>query len=361
MRPSPLLSDICDVDALDRLVADGFVAMKRHPNAPLRLYDYTARTQYEGMWTPETMLARGLIVHDDGRLWARPFPKFRNVGEHDPDELPLHETFHVFDKLDGSLGILYAHPVTGAPAIATRGSFASEQALHATEVFLSRYAGAVWPVPAGETWLFEIIYPSNRIVVDYGGMDDLVLLARIEIAEGRDLPIDDVWPGPVVTRHEGFADLMTLARVGDGQGGEDAEGFVVRFESGLRVKVKFEDYVRLHRLVTGVSTKTVWEHLSAGLPLDEMLDRVPDEFHRWLQDTIATLTAQFAAIEDECRAVMADRRVDREDRKATAALFVPHPHRAVLFAMLDAKRYDHLIWRTLKPEFAKPFATDPDA
>jgi RNA ligase len=359
---TPVLADICDIDALERLVDDGYIAMKRHPSAPLRLYDYTARTQYEAMWTPETVLARGLMAHDDGRLWARPFPKFRNVGEHDPAELPLNEPFHVYDKLDGSLGILYAHPSTGDPAIATRGSFMSEQALHATEVFRSRYARAVWPVAAGETWLFEIIYPSNRIVVDYRAMDDLVLLARIDMASGADLPIDEGgWPGPVVVRHDGFADLAALARAGDGRGGEEAEGFVVRFESGLRVKVKFEDYVRLHRLVTGVSTKTVWEHLSAGLPLDEMMERVPDEFHRWLRATIDGLQTQFDAIERECRDVLADPRVDRSDRKATAAFFVPHPHRAVLFAMLDDKRYDHLIWRVLKPEYAKPFTTDPDA
>jgi RNA ligase len=354
------LHDICDPEALAHAVTEGFVAMKRHPRAPLRLYDYTARTQYEQHWTPETTIARGLIVHDDERVWARPFPKFRNVGEHDPATLPLHEPFEVFDKLDGSLGILYPHPDTGEPHIATRGSFASDQALHGTALFRDRYAAAVWPIATGETWLFEIIYPANRIVVDYRGLNDLVLLARVDVATGGDLSVDGVWPGPVVTRHSGFADLAALAAAGDGRGGEDAEGFVVRFASGLRVKVKFADYVRLHRLVTGVSTKTVWEHLSEGLPLDEMLDRVPDEFHRWLRDTIDGLQRQFTAIESECRMVLADPRVDRADRKATAAFFQPHPHRAALFAMLDGKRYDHIIWRTLKPAFAKPFTTDPD-
>ncbi len=52
------------------------------------------------MWTPETLACRGLIVHGDGTVWARPFGKFFNAAEH--EMLPTHETFEVYDKLDGS-------------------------------------------------------------------------------------------------------------------------------------------------------------------------------------------------------------------------------------------------------------------
>jgi hypothetical protein len=51
----------------------------------------------------------------------------------------------VTDKLDGSLGILY--PTPDGHAIATRGAFVSEQALHATELWLDRYAGWLPPLP----------------------------------------------------------------------------------------------------------------------------------------------------------------------------------------------------------------------
>lgn len=94
------LDEMLDSRALDQLVADGFIARKSHPTAPLHLYDYTQRAQFERMWTPETLACRGLIVHEDGTVWARPFGKFFNAAEH--ETLPTQETFEVYDKLDGS-------------------------------------------------------------------------------------------------------------------------------------------------------------------------------------------------------------------------------------------------------------------
>ena len=117
---------------------------------------------------------------------------------------------HVTDKADGSLGIIYASPDGSGYAIATRGSFASDQARHATELLRTRY-GAFVP-PAGKTVLVEIIYPANRIVVDYAGLDDLVLLGAVDIATGRTSGPEAVptWPGPVVARfdHATLADAL---------------------------------------------------------------------------------------------------------------------------------------------------------
>jgi RNA ligase len=359
------LNEMLDQRALDQLVADGFIARKSHPSAPLHLYDYTQRAQFERVWNPETLACRGLIVHDDGRVWARPFGKFFNAAEH--ETLPIHESFEVYDKLDGSLGILYRHPETHEWCISTRGSFISEQAIHATAIVREKYAKDLDKlVKADETWLFEIIYPENRIVVDYRGMDDLVLLAVIDNRTGLDaaLPANEEWPGRIVTRHHTVAEWAEWAQVADADGedrlGEEGEGYVVRFESGLRVKVKFADYVRLHRIVTGVSTITVWEHLSEGLPFDELLDRVPDELYAWLTAYVAELRAKFAAVEGECRALMTHPKVDATNRKATAEFFADKPNRAVLFRMYDNKPYDTIIWRTLRPDFAKPFkSVDP--
>ena len=211
-----VLAEILDADRLDTAVADGLVACKRHPSEPLRLYDYTPRAQYERVWTAETMACRGLIVDDDDRVVARPFAKFFNADEHEAllGPLPWHEPFEVFDKLDGSLGILYVEPSSGLVTVATRGSFASDQALRATSLVRSRY-GSLSSLPADQTWLAEIIYPQNRIVVDYRGADDVYFLAAIDHATGLDCAVPAVWPGPVVARHAGFRDGV-VDDVGDG-------------------------------------------------------------------------------------------------------------------------------------------------
>jgi hypothetical protein len=362
-----LLSDVLDTELLQRHLDDGVVGMRRHPSAPLHLYDYTPKAQYERVWTPVSMACRGLIVHDDGRLWARPFPKFFNAGEHGAvagraqsflSPLPVHESFEVFDKLDGSLGIAYRNPVDGRVHISTRGSFASDQALHATALLHARYRLIETAMAPGTTWLFEIIYPENRIVVDYGTTDDLVLLAVLDTATGTDLalPTATQWPGPIVTRHASIAGWQSLVDASQSNmSGADGEGYVVRFASGVRAKLKFEDYLRLHRLVTGVSTVTIWEHLSNGADMGELLENVPDEFYAWVRATAADLHAQFVTIEERAKAAFDSPHVVPGDRKASAAYIVTQPDRALLFRMYDSKPYANLIWQQIRPPFSRPF------
>lgn len=61
------------------------------------------------------------------------------------------------------------------------------------------------------------------------------------------------------------------------------------------MKIKQDDYVALHRIVTGLSEKTVWQHMVDGGTLPELLDPLPDELHDWTQDVWARL--EFAANE----------------------------------------------------------------
>jgi RNA ligase len=368
---SLLISDMLDERALHDHIAAGHISKRHHPDAPLHLFDYTPKAQFERVWTAETIACRGLVVHDDGRVWARPFGKFFNSGEHHDGgqttpgagnpiaALPIHEPFEVFDKLDGSLGIAYRHPGTQQICISTRGSFSSEQAIHASALVRDRHRELDVEIAENETWLFEIIYPSNRIVVNYGDRDELVLLAIIDTQTGLDRPLPgpDRWTGPTVSRHDNLQDWKALVdqQSRSGRFGDDAEGYVVRFASGVRAKIKFDDYLRLHRLVTGVSSITIWEHLSAGLPFDEILDRVPDEFFEWVKHTADALRAEYDTIESDCRRLNDRPEVDRVDRKATAQFFADKPHRAVLFKMYDSQSYDALIWRLIKPEFSRPF------
>ena len=96
----------------------GYISARRHPTEPLTIYNYTAKCQYAPLWTPETRHCRGLIVHDGGRIVARPFPKFFNFEEHSRSEIAFSKPFTVAEKIDGSLGVLY--PDGDGWAIASR-------------------------------------------------------------------------------------------------------------------------------------------------------------------------------------------------------------------------------------------------
>lgn len=298
-------------------------------------------------------MCRGLIVDAAGMIVARPFPKFFNLSEMPADWKVPEEPFTVHRKEDGSLGILYRGG--DAWAVATRGSFTSEQALHATQVLQKRYAHLPWE--DDKTYLFEIIYPENRIILDYGAMDDLILLAVLDTATGKDCPLPKWIPNHVFAR----ADILNVATLAawSKTAVENEEGFVVRFESGLRLKIKYDEYVRLHRLVTGVTARSIWELLAAGNSVDDLLQRVPEEFEAWVKETVDRFCSQFTEIEERAKRDF-ERSNPSNDRRAFALEAKSRLYPSILFAMYDNKPYDHMIWKMIKPKAERPFKKEDD-
>ncbi|GAA3276466.1 2'-5' RNA ligase [Dactylosporangium vinaceum] len=346
------IDELCDPKLLADMVTGGYIRTQTHPSLPLLIHNYTEKTQYEGVWNAATLACRGLVVSAEGRVLARPFAKFFNHGQPGAPDLDLDGPVTVTDKADGSLGILF--PTPDGWAVATRGSFDSDQARHATKVFRSRYAHRFEP-PAGLTPLFEIIYPENRIVLDYGDLDDLVLLGAVDIATGRSHGPSAVpgWPGPVV---ETFA-YATLAEALAAPPRDNREGLVVHFTaSDARLKIKYSEYVRLHRIVTGLNARVVWEALLAGR-LDELLEPLPDEFHAWATGIAAQLGAEVeglaAAVEREYAGVVAALPAGWT-RKDFALAVAGSPRRGCLFLRLDDKDYTPLLWQQVRPAVSTP-------
>jgi putative RNA ligase len=272
---------------------EGLVRSRAHPEADLYILNYTEKATYDGIWNKVTLNCRGLIVDLDGNVIARPFPKFFNYGQHigpidreagwnvlQTQKIDLDEEAVITDKMDGSLGILYQVPGETQYSIATRGSFTSEQAIHATEILRTKYADYI--PPGGITMLFEIVYPENRIVCNYGEMDDLVLLGSVhndsgDSWEGADLDWD--WPGPIAE----IFPYKTMREALAAKPREGKEGFVVHlYVSGIRVKIKQEDYIALHRIVTGLNARSVWEAMLTD-SVDELIEKIPDEFHDFIR------------------------------------------------------------------------------
>ena len=396
-----------DVDLVElaTMVEQGYVRKVVHPAGHLELFNYSEKCTYEGIWNDTTRQCRGLILDLEGNIVARPFSKFFNWGEPHAPDLDLDAPVTVTNKLDGSLGILYrvdtpsrydgnpigaaANGVTlGEPewAIATRGSFTSDQAFHATELWRERYAD--WYPPLDVTCLFEIIYPGNRIVVDYGDTDDLLFLGAREIETGADIPIDEVgWPGLATGT---FHHYPTLRAALEAEPRPGQEGLVVFFpETGDRVKLKQDDYVAIHRLVFGLTARRVWEHAGVhdltalglavkqigialqmdpvdvqgmidaapgGNWMDELLMIVPEEFAAWAIRTHDAIIASVDGWEQEARDAM-DRLVDEDGisplERKDAALLIKQESKELqgaLFALLDGKSIRAFAWRAVKPE-----------
>lgn len=266
-----------NLEALSALVEQGYVSRKEHPEGGLFIYNYTPKAQYEPMWTSEVLMCRGLITDVDGNVVARPFDKFFNWLEN--NRRTDSHMVNVTEKMDGSLGILYRH--NGKYRIATRGSFTGEQAIWATEFVNNHYSIEGSPTLKDWTLLFEIIYPENRIVVDYGNFSDLVLLAARNIETGEYLPypeltrLADAHNFPLVKTYA-FNDIgEILEQMGTLPASN--EGYVVEFGNGERFKFKGDAYLTIHRIVTGLSFKRVLEAVQTGR-YDELVQQIPDEF-----------------------------------------------------------------------------------
>jgi RNA ligase len=339
------------LEKLNQYYEDGLLYKQVHPTLPLTIWNYTEKVQYENLWDEVTLMCRGLVTNDKGDIIARPFKKFFNIeeGKYTPTE-----NFEVFEKMDGSLGIVFWYE--GQWIVATRGSFTSDQAIKGTEI-LKKYNTDI--MFRHMTFCFEIIYPENRIVLDYGGEEKLVMLGAFDRI-GRDYELLDwgEWGFDVVKKYDSIKDFKELkAMVKD-----DQEGFVVKFSNGDRIKVKGVEYLRLHKIMTNMSTTAVWECLKNGDDIETLLKDVPDEFYDKIKSYSKDLKYGFFQISEQAGKLHDGFRygkygdVDPEPTKKEFAEFVLKQHKVlhpVMFAMWDKKNYDEIIWRIIRPEFKK--------
>lgn len=371
-----------DVDKLKALDEEGILRSCRHKEFPITIYKYTERCAYDRLWDDLTMMCRGLIVHDEtGEVIARPFPKFFNVEEHKEESCKLPnlnwgQEFDIMEKMDGCLGIVYVWE--GEPYICSVGSFYSFAAVKADEIFRSKgydkYAG----YEPGFTHLFEIVAPETRIVVDYEGKEDLYLLDVIEVETGDFCPIgyrnmiakDIGCPVPKVYKEKSIAELPVI---------DNAEGYVIRFKDGTRAKMKFEEYKRLHFLMTGVTTIRIWENLRDGHSLEDFLDDVPDEFYNWVKEQALRIQSahddlleqgkQLYILVDKMTKDIEDekqrgRAIHEDTKKLQPSVNVGKVARMIRNKKLEDRvgnNYEHWrreVWRMVRPEHALPFVED---
>jgi len=205
--------------------------------------------------------------------------------------------------------------------------------------------------------------PSNRIVVDYKGQRKLILLTKIHTQKDYEFSYEDlkiyIKSGfDIAKKYDGINDLWTLKQL---RQEKNKEGFVVKFKSGMRVKIKFDEYVRLHRIITQVSNKSIWECLKNDQSLDEILERVPDEFYNWVKQIKRDLNYQYLQIQEDAGKrfdnLLESKNYELPIRKEYASWVKQHPQHlhAILFRMYDKKEYSDIIWKMIKPKYEKPF------
>ena len=256
----------------------------------LEIYCYTPQCTYEKNWNIFSLMARGLILDVvNEKIVATPFPKFFNYSE--VLYMP-QESFEVTEKMDGSLGIIFFHD--GKWKVSTKGSFQSDQSKWAKEYFdkninqerLSEYA----------VYLVEIIYPENRIVIPYD-FKGLILLSIWD--SGFEVMRDELTEYPTavdmgfkLVEVKKFDSIEQILKEVEGLKW-DKEGFVVRFKSGYRLKIKGAEYLKIHKILSHCTPIAIWEMMLNRFDSSEILKQIPEEMRIDFENILQILTVKY--------------------------------------------------------------------
>lgn len=289
---------------LDEYSEQGYLRKVISPCENLVLYNYTDKCTFDKKWNSTTLNARGTVYErSTGKVVAQAFPKFFNFEELETSKsrnLLKRTDFKVYEKMDGSLGVIYYY--NGVWNINTRGSFTSDQATEATKM-LSNYR--LDRLPKDMTLLVEIIYPENKIILDYGNERKLILLGAYQGGIDLDPELFDLgklleMETPVVHQFETIDQLIETQLNLDAK----HEGFVVRFRDGYRVKFKSKEYLKIARILSNCSPLTFWESMKNGKVDQQLLIQIPEEFRPEQDSIVEYLENAYVTVDQEITDMM---------------------------------------------------------
>ena len=384
----PKLHDLLSTSDLEQEIKDGYIS-RQTTTVPkfgtLSILCYTKTAQYEEHWTKETTTCRGLIVRDStSEVLGRPFPKFFNFGQVDRPAWTDYATMYVTEKMDGSLGICFWDGTRWR--IATKGSFESDQARVANSLLDGSTLRDVTDPNAlgglGTTTLFEIIYPENRIVVDYGRLCGLCFITCIDNRTGAEVANSTSTSTPWVTRLSRvsvfpISNTLQVSQAVNSQAFDDREGLVATWVADgrepFRLKFKNGRYLRLHSLLTKMTARKIWAILKdeGHQALADFIKEAPDEFQIWAHQTADRLLVEHQTITKEVSvATLKVLRklnirpdgspIDRDVRKTFAQEVAGLPDNGLMFKLLDGKSIADDVWKKIYPAHETPFMTVED-
>jgi len=267
---------------------------------------------YNTGWHNLAKLCRGKIIEDGTYdIVSYPFDKFFNLGEvEESNELTVAElikntsNLYVTDKKDGSTIIVSKYK--GKAIVTTNGSFDNIQISLAKELFKKKYNEFYDNIPEGFTFVFELIHPENKIILDYGNDEKLYLLAIRNLKTLKLLPFENV--SELAKQYkldlvdsESFTSLDNMMKLACDMQDANKEGWVVRLvgkDFDFMFKLKLQEYFLLHRSMSSVSLKKVYTLIQTD-EIDTFLNLIDDEVKEDVLGMIEEINIARNNIKDE--------------------------------------------------------------
>jgi RNA ligase len=333
---------------------DGVYARQCSYLSHIWILHYKDEVQFKKLWTYFNTRCRGLIVDlQNKKLLAIPYFKFFTLGQ---KEIPPYEelvklgAFEVSEKLDGSMANLFYDNVTNNIYVSTKGSADSEHSLWATQWARDNFPASLKDpkLLRDYTLMFELVSNKFRIVVDYekrGYKEGLYLIGvRHNISQ-------NLFSYKEVQDFAKQHNLMTLKTYefdtldslidNVKQLPFSEEGYVIRFISnGLMVKIKGNEYLRVHRFISQLDDKHLLECMANGTDKD-LINLAPEEYIAEVEQTIEKYRLKALDVQTVCYGWFAD--APKESRKDFAFYIKEHvlsKYHRFLWDLLDSRVFD---------------------
>ena len=336
-------------DELQALIAGGFdewgllgdVGVTKHED--LMIFNYARIHSMNWNWFE--CQSRGLILQQGtGKIVARPFEKFFNWLEKGRRCAKDAHLVTTTEKLDGSIGIIYYHK--GKWNVASRGSFDGPHAQWGQN-WIDKWGLFTWLGEGWRDWTFivEMIWPENKIVIDYGSAQGMHLLGVRHTETGRYLPRYAEGEASLVSvssavnmglpKPFNFNGVLAVLEARESLGANE-EGYVCEFSDGTRFKFKGDRYKEMHRLVTGSSYKHIIRMMQLGVEIPS--GYAISERAAFVRQHVEDIKYQ---VEEAFRVA------PKESRKEYALFIKEHylPLMPYMFARLDDQDYEPIIYR----------------
>lgn len=247
-----------DLRILEKYVNETTMCCEKHPCGQFYLYGYYSDhvTKQPTVWDEISKHCRGLILDVYGNIVERPFPKFWTFCQYLSKSMVLLSEnrifkipsgkFRILEKIDGTMVTLYWR--NDKPYLATQRSFTNPKAIESTKLLYEKYSHLFSRLNKSYTYIFEAVYPETKVLIDYGEMRELYLIGVIDKVSGFPLELPDIG-FPLChdyTREYGhITDFNSLVDLNL----PNQEGFVVYFQNGEMMKLKFPWYQTAHRVL----------------------------------------------------------------------------------------------------------------
>lgn len=331
------------IGKLNEYIEQGYIWVASHPTKPLKIYNYTQKTQFEGFWNEITMACRGLVLDDEYAVIIKCPKKFFNQGEPYAEEVNLKNAY-ITEKLDGYY-ISVRYDSKYGLIITSRGSFDNT------------YVDAAKKLLEGKQFIADDSY-FFELCQNFPG-DEGIIVARHEtpkIAMWGKRDNYNVWKYNLMGEEwlgfevahwfSPFTDELKRYLEGD------VEGVVaIDLDTYKMVKIKTGWYLERHRMISDCTKKRVWEILRNGERVcnQNFPDEMIPQMVVWENELIEDLRHQYAII-DNLKYLW-----ENMDKKQIALCDrIPLDYKPYLYYMKDGNqdRAKEFMFKKIIPKFA---------